>query len=235
MNALPTKARPLAFYYGQGRLEQLCRYQKVVLQPWAYTPEELTFLRRQQTQPLAYLSLGEDQPVPSPWHRDARNLDWDTVYVDPGHPDWVKSRLDEAQKAMLQGFVGLFLDTLDTATLFPQDRFAMLDLISQLRERLGIGAVFANRGFPLLPDLVTLVDGVVLESFSTTWTPRGYRVLPSYELEYNLGCLYRLQGSSLELFALDYSDNLWLEGFARLRAAYYGLPTFVSNRELTRI
>jgi hypothetical protein len=60
-------------------------------------------------------------------------------------------------------------------------------------------------------------------------------VLPSYELEYNLGCLYRLQGSSLELFALDYSDNLWLEGFARLRAAYYGLPTFVSNRELTRI
>ncbi len=229
------KSSVLAFYYGQGKLKQLCRYRKVVLQPWAYTSAELAFLRVHQTQALAYLSLGEDQLTPSPWHRNARNLDWNTVYVDPAHPGWVSSRLEEAEKAIDQGFVGLFLDTLDTVTLFPQDRRTMLSLISQLRERLSGISIFANRGFTLLPDMVTLVDGVVLESFSTTWTPWGYRLLPSYELEYNLSCLYRLQGSSLELYALDYADNLWLEGFARLRAMYYGLPTFVSNRQLTRL
>lgn len=235
MSNTPAKARSLAFYYGQGRLERLCRYQKVVLQTWAYTPEDLTFLRRQRTLPLAYLSLGEDQPIPSPWHRDARNLDWNTVYVDPAHPEWMKNRLEEAQKAVEMGFEGLFLDTLDTVTLFPQDRFIMLGLISQLREKLGARLIFANRGFHLLPELATLVNGVVLESFSTTWTPWGYRVLPAYELEYNLSCLYRLQGLSLELYALDYANNLWLEGYARLRALFYGLPTFVSNRNLTRI
>ncbi len=235
MSASPGKAKPLAFYYGQGRLRLLSRYQKVVLQTWAYTPEELAFLRGQHTLPLAYLSLGEDQPLPAPWHREARNLDWNTVYVDPAHPDWARSRLDEAQKAMEMGFEGLFLDTLDTVTLFPQDRFILLSLIAQLREKLGARLLFANRGFHLLPELATLVNGVVLESFSTTWTPRGYRVLPSYELEYNLSCLFRLQGYSLELYALDYADNFWLEAYARLRAMYYGLPTFVSNRELTRL
>jgi len=235
MALIPSKDKALAFYYGRGRLAQLSRYHKVVLQPWAYTRSELALLRSRRTLPLAYLSLGEDQAVPSPWHRDARNLDWNTVYVDPSHPGWVSSRLEEAQRAIEQGFVGLFLDTLDTVMLFPQDRQAMLGLIAQLRDRLGSVLLFANRGFPLLPDLLGLVDGVVLESFSTTWTPWGYRVLPSYELEYNLSCLYRLQGSPLELYALDYADSFWLEGFARLRAMYYGLPTFVSNRELTRI
>ena len=111
----------------------------------------------------------------------------------------------------------------------------MLGLIAQLRGNLGDRLIFANRGFHLLPELATLVNGVVLESFSTTWTPRGYRVLPAYELEYNLGYLFRLQGYALELYALDYANNLWLEGYARLRAMYYGLPNFVSNRELTRL
>ncbi|GIW27837.1 MAG: hypothetical protein KatS3mg070_1200 [Meiothermus sp.] len=235
MGSLSAKSRVLAFYYGQGKLKQLCRYRKVVLQPWAYTSAELAFLRNSHTQALAYLSLGEDQPIPSPWHRDARNLDWNTVYVDPAHPGWVSSRMEEAKKAIDQGFSGLFLDTLDTVTLFPQDRYTMLSLIRQLRQELSGISIIANRGFTLLPDLATLVDGVVLESFSTTWTPWGYCILPSYELEYNLSCLFRLQGFGLELYALDYADRFWLEGFARLRAMYYGLPTFVSNRQLTRL
>ncbi|ADD28593.1 endo alpha-1,4 polygalactosaminidase [Meiothermus ruber] len=225
----------LAFYYGKGRLQQLRRYAQVVLQTWAYTPIELQWLRRQGTRPLAYLSLGEDQPTPAPWHRKTRNPDWNTVYVDPAHPDWIRSRLDEAQKAIDMGFEGLFLDTLDTVTLNPQDRGAMLQLIAQLRALVGSRRLYANRGFYLLPELSSLVDGVVLESFSTTWTPRGYRVLPAYELEYNLSCLFRLQGLGLELYALDYTDRFWLEGFARARAMYYGLPTFVSNRDLTRL
>ncbi|AWR86376.1 endo alpha-1,4 polygalactosaminidase [Meiothermus taiwanensis] len=227
--------RALAFYYGKGRLQQLRRYAQVVLQTWAYTPIELQWLRSQDTRPLAYLSLGEDQPIPAPWHRNARNLDWNTVYVDPAHPDWIKNRLNEAQKAIDMGFEGLFLDTLDAATLNPQDRGAMLQLIARLRALVGPRRLYANRGFHLLPELSSLVDGVVLESFSTTWTPGGYRVLPTYELEYNLSCLFRLQGFGLELYALDYADRFWLEGFARLRAMYYGLPTFVSNRDLTRL
>lgn len=229
------KAKTLAFYYGTGRLSRLCRYKKVVLQTWAYSSQELQFLREQRTLPLAYLSLAEDQPVPSPWQRKARNLDWNTVYVDPAHPDWINSRLEEARRAVELGFEGLFLDTLDTVTLYPQDRTALLGLVTKLRQLLGHRLLYANRGFHLLPELATLVNGVLLESFSTTWTPWGYRILPKYELEYNLSCLFKLQGYGLELYALDYAEHFWLEGFARLRAMYYGIPTFISNRELTRI
>jgi hypothetical protein len=52
---------PIAFYYGAGEVERLSRYQRVVLQPGFYSPAELSRLREAAVQPLAYLSLSEDQ------------------------------------------------------------------------------------------------------------------------------------------------------------------------------
>ncbi|MGQ9793858.1 MAG: endo alpha-1,4 polygalactosaminidase [Anaerolineae bacterium] len=229
------KIQTMAFYYGGGRLPRLTRYAKVVLQPCAYTPEEIGFLLSRKTQPLTYLSLGEDHLASAPWHRKERNAVWNTAYVDLAHPDWIRTRLDQAQRALEAGFQGLFLDTLDTVTLYPEDRKAFLGLVEQLRHLVGQRLLYANRGFHLMPELARLVDGVVLESFSTTWTPWGYRMLSSHESEYNLRYFFRLLEHGLEIYALDYGDRFWLEAYAKLRAAFWGLPTFVSNRDLTRI
>ena len=62
-----TTDRPVGFYYGSGKLERLTRFDRVVLQPDAYTPVELAQLRGEGTLPLAYLSLSEDVGPPAPW------------------------------------------------------------------------------------------------------------------------------------------------------------------------
>lgn len=66
---------PIALY-GAGQLERLLRYQRVVLQPDFYSAAELSRLRKAGVEPLAYLSLSEDQGPPAPWQRPERNPDW---------------------------------------------------------------------------------------------------------------------------------------------------------------
>ena len=86
--------RPICFYYGDGRLAELAGYQRVVLQPGFYQPDQLRYLAEQDVQALAYLSLSEDQGPPAPWQRQERNPDWGGAFVHVGHPLWVAHAVD---------------------------------------------------------------------------------------------------------------------------------------------
>lgn len=231
------QSHPIAFYYGSGEIETLARYQRVVLQPGRYTPSELDWLRARGVVTLAYLSLGEDAGPPAPWHKGRRNPDWGTAYVDPSHPGWVASRLTNLRGSLEQGFGGLFLDTLDLADLYPLDRPALLSLIGEIRAATGSAYLLANRGFSLLPELADLIDGLVFEAFSTTWTlgRSTCRILPVEVLAINSTWAHSLRSFGLELYALDYVSNRAHSAFAQRRAARHGFSWFASNRSVTRL
>ncbi|WP_241374264.1 endo alpha-1,4 polygalactosaminidase [Thermus arciformis] len=218
----------MGFYYGQGRLEALRLYRRVVLQPWAYTPEELA--RLAPTEALAYLSLGEDPGPPAPWQLPRENPRWGTRLVDPGHPAWVARVVEEALRLLAQGFRGLFLDNLDQAASVSRE--ATLALLLTLRRAVGPAYLLANRGFALLPQMADAVDGVVFEAFSTTWEG-GPRPLPRPLLRANAQTALTLAGLSLERFSLDYADRPNLARFARKRALAHGLfPLVAKERHL---
>ena len=94
-----TTDRPVGFYYGSGKLARLTRFDRVVLQPDAYTPAELAQLRGEGTLPLAYLSLSEDVGPPAPWQRDERNPDWGGAMVVIGDQRWVEHVVAIAEAA----------------------------------------------------------------------------------------------------------------------------------------
>lgn len=226
-------------YYGFGQLESLRQYQQVVLQPAHYSSAGLAALKAGGTQPLAYLSLGEyfaesaEQPV---WQRPARNEDWDTHYVQAGHPAWRKHVRAAASAYLAKGFEGLFLDTVEMVDVFPEDRPAMLNLIHSLRKAVGTRPLIVNRGFSLLPELSALVDAVLFEGFSTRWTAaNAYEALSPDDLEWTRQMVRRLHRAGLKVYALDYSASPELSNFARRRAATFGLEALISNRDLTEI
>ncbi|HLV13245.1 MAG TPA: hypothetical protein VKY42_12410 [Trueperaceae bacterium] len=228
---------PIAFYYGQGRLEALAAFEKVVLQPSLYGPNEIAWLESRGTATYAYLSLGEDDAPPAPWHIGDVNADWGTAYVRPLHPVWVDSRVRAVESAADIGYTGLFIDTIDLASLYPELRADMLSLVTLVRAAAGEARVLANRGFSLLPELAGLVDGIVFESFSTAWTHAspGYRLLSSEELAVNSTVAHELGRFDLELYALDYLPSPELETFAKTRAALYGMAWFASNRAVDQL
>jgi UDP-glucuronate decarboxylase len=227
--------QPIAFYYGDGQLDRLSAYRRVVLQPDFYSPAELETLRQRGVQPLAYLSLSEDQGPPAPWQRDDRNPDWGGCFVRVDHPGWVAHVLDQARSALAGGFTGLFLDTLNVELTYPEDVPHLLTLIATLRQEAGSAYLLANRGFGMLPRLPHLVDGVLFESFSVRWTGDGYAPWPADVLECHAEIAERLAEYDIDLYALDYADGEGLQSFATRRAEQFGLQLFISDRALSRL
>ncbi len=248
-------SKPLVLYYGHGRLHDLAGFRRAVLQPEHYSAAELDWLNRRRVTPLAYLSLGEDAGPSAPWHRPQSNAAWRTTYVHVGDPGWQRHLARQTDRALSKGFGGLFLDTLDTVDLFPEDRAALLATVATLRTRLGPRPLLANRGFGLLPELSGLVDGVVVEAFSTRWLPEGgCAALADDELEWTAVQAAALRALGVKAYALDYCcQEEGQEGspdareadrdgraraltrFARARARRHSLVSLVSNRDLTRL
>ena len=232
-------SKPLVVYYGRGRLHDLAHFQRAVLQPEHYSAPDLTWLQQRGVTPLAYLSLGEDAGPAAPWQRPQTNTDWRTAYVHVGDPRWQRHLIDQVEAALSKGFGGVFTDTLDAVDLFPEDRGALLELLSVLKTQLGPRPLLANRGFTLLPELAQLVDGVVLEAFSTRWLPEGgYAALSADELKWTSAQAAKLRTLDVPAYALDYCPQACQENelatFARRRARRHGLASLVSNRNLTR-
>lgn len=226
---------PLAFYYGGDRIHDLVAYQRVVLQPQFYPSEQLALITGAGTQPLAYLSLSEDEGPPAPWQRPERDPDWGSARVYVGDPRWVEHVTDRAARAMEAGFGGLFLDTLNVEWTHPEDAPHLLALVAALREQSGSAYLLANRGFALLPALAELVNGVVFESFSVRWVGEGYAPWPPDILEGHAKVAERLLAFDLDLYALDYADSPAMAAFARRRAGQFGMSCFVSDRALSRL
>ncbi|SMD25680.1 hypothetical protein [Kibdelosporangium aridum] len=230
-----TISSAIAFYYGDGKLSALARHSTVVLQADFYSPAELAWLADHGVRTLCYLSLTEDVGPPAPWQRDRRCPDWGGAYVHVGSPLWQAHVLDQAAAGLKSGFAGLFLDTLNIEFTYPEDLPHLWELISALREASGSAYVLANRGFGLLPELGSVVDGVLFESFSARWVADGYARWPQATLDIHAEYAVKLAELGVEIYALDYADTPELEEWAVRRAAEYGMPCFVSDKALGRI
>ncbi|WP_432824688.1 hypothetical protein [Dactylosporangium sp. CA-092794] len=226
---------PIVFYYGAGRLDELRHYRRVVLQPEFYRLADLRLLRIDGTEPLAYLSLSEDQGPPAPWQRPERNPDRGGAFVYAGHPEWSAHVVGQARAALEAGFAGLFLDTLNVELTYPEDLPHLLRLVATLRAAAGRAYILANRGFGLLPGLAEHVDGILFESFSAHWTGGGYGPWPADILAGHARIAEDLPNYDLDLFALDYADTPGLADFARRRAALFGMHCVISDRALSWI
>lgn len=220
--------KPLAFFYGHGCVPKLKAFRRVVLQPWAYTPEELEALR--PTAALAYLSVGEEAGPPGPWRRGGPTPEWGTYLADPAHPGWVTLVVERALLYLARGFQGLFLDNLDQAAA--ASREDTLRLLLELRKATEPTYLLVNRGFDLLPQLAHLADGIVFESFTTTWEGGG-KLLPRPILRWNAHLAQTLASFPWERYALDYAPEPCLARLAARRALRYGLyPLLAKERHL---
>ncbi|MEV0582125.1 hypothetical protein [Nonomuraea sp. NPDC050310] len=227
---------PICFYYGDGELDRLSRFEKVVLQADFYSPAQLGHLRGRGVHTLGYLSLSEDVGPSAPWQRAERNPDWGGAFVHVGDPGWMAHVVSQARDAIGRGFAGLFLDTLNLEQTYPEDLPHLLTLIAAIREEARPDYLLANRGFGLLPQLAALVDGILFESFSARWVDlETYAPWPDDVLSFHGVVAEQLLEYDLDLYALDYADNEELTRFAHQRAQEFGMLCFVSDRALSRV
>lgn len=230
-----------AVYYGTDKeeLAKLVNFDLAILQP-KWSREDIAYLKANGVKVISYLSLGEvepnldyGQPIPEAWIL-GRNPHWGSQYVDASQPGWQELILELANRYRQSGFDGFFLDTLDTADLFPQVAAGLVALVKGLRDRFPEAILIQNRGFRLLPQTAEYLDAVMYESFSTTYDFKGQRYL-AFDGDPGVVLPYAKRG--LVVLALDYASptDAALVERAFVRAREFGFIPYVSTILLDRV
>ncbi|MEN2981914.1 MAG: endo alpha-1,4 polygalactosaminidase [Thermus sp.] len=230
-----------AVYYGRDsqELTKLVNFDLAIVQPWI-PKDTLSFLKANGVKVLAYLSIGEAEPgrdygrsLPKEWLL-GKNPNWGSYFVDANQRGWQEIMLGLAGQYLREGFDGLFLDTLDTADLYPQVAPGLVAIVRSLRERFPQAILVQNRGFRLLPETAGLIDGVMYENLSAMYSFKEGRYIP-VESDPTPVLPYARRG--LVVLAMDYAlpEDEDLVRRAYVRAREMGFVPYVSVIALDRV
>ena len=169
---------------------------------------------------LAYLSLVElargspsdaeagKQHVPF----IATNEAWASRLMDVTSPEWRNLVMDRmAVTAFSKGFDGLFLDTVDSVAnpAFKnkaQARKALVEVILALHKRWPQAQLVMNRGFDLLPEVASVLNGLLVESVFQGFDPSTKHFQPVNEdgTRWLLSRIREAQERKLQVYVVDY-------------------------------
>lgn len=164
-------------YYGQGRVDDLSRYDLAIIQPNTLTQDEIARLKQAGTLVVSYLSIGEVEPD-RVWYSDGRfdpvwelgtNENWGSRFVDANQPGWQNLMVALAGEIIDKGFDGIFLDTVDTVDLFPATRDGMITIIRLLRGAYPDALLVQNRGFSVIDEVAPYLDALMFEDLITSY------------------------------------------------------------------
>jgi hypothetical protein len=217
LGAVLSSAQPaVAFFYGAPvPVEELGRFDWVVVQPDNLAPGDLERLQRANVEVFAYLSLGEAAPgTVEPGWSLGRNEAWGTEIMDPGAEGWQLQVLQRVEVLRRRGYTGLFLDTLDSYALALEPgeareaaRARLAGLVRAIHGRHPELKLFFNRGFEILDEVGALAHGLAAESVFFGWdaASASYVEVPAADREWLLDQLRRFTTQlQIPAVAVDY-------------------------------
>ena len=181
------QAQSFYCYYGSGRVGELSAYDMVILHSPQMDVKDIAKLKKQGVVTIGYISVGEDEKVSvgngngpdgkASWFFDRdddgkpdQNGIWKSYYANAMDPLWRENRVKEAVRLVEdEGYDGIFLDTIDTAVIYPQTAPGMIQLVRDFRKALPDAPIVLNQGYTLLSQLAPMSDAFMLESFTATY------------------------------------------------------------------
>jgi hypothetical protein len=236
-------------YYGSNQVAALSHYDILIAHAPQMQPADIARLQALGVVVVGYLSVGEDDRLRTAngtgpggyasWyldedgdHQPDQNGIWKSYYANANDPAWRADRLTEARRLIREdGYDGIFLDTLDTASAFPQTEPGMIELVAGLRKALPDAPIVLNQGYPFLAKLAPFADGMMIESFTATYDFRKkeYVLHSPSSLDWTRGIAERVirpavTRHGLKVLVLDYAPVTETERIqmAADRAATFG-------------
>ncbi|WP_339844556.1 bifunctional glycoside hydrolase 114/ polysaccharide deacetylase family protein [uncultured Halopseudomonas sp.] len=210
----------VAFWYAERPpLSELSQFDWIVFEPAHLTAADVRFVVSQGSKPFAYLSVGEldeyqaqlDPDLRDEAASEERNDSWNSSVMDLTSDRWKNHLLERASDYADLGYSGLFLDTMDSFTLLPEDqreaqRKALLATLQEINQRHPQLKLFFNRGFEVLPDMQEGVAAVAVESIYAGWNARtkAYNPVPDEDRAWIVNQLQPLRERGIPIVAIDY-------------------------------
>lgn len=236
-------------YYGSGKAAELSHYDVVILHSPQMELDNIAALNERGVVTIGYISVGEDDTFRegdasgpggmASWYFDRdgdgaadRNGIWNSWYANAADPKWRADRVAEAKRLVeVEGYDGIFLDTLDTAQIYPDSADGMVQLVAELRDAIPDSPIILNQGFKLFDRLAPMADGLMLESFTATFDFQSKQYMLNYDASIDAhtrnvrrNLLPVLETHPMPIFVLDYAkaDDTEAIQTAADRAATFG-------------
>lgn len=212
----------IAFYYGQiDSVRELINYDRVVVDPSYLSPKQLRELHNANTKVFAYLSVGEysGDVIPDSLQdvRVGTNRVWQSQVMDLSSPKWQQFLLNQTIEFRNLGYDGIFLDTLDSYSLFSDEdsnqvqKDSLVKTINQLGQKIvmankGPFRLILNRGFEVLNELSVPIDAVVAESLYSKFSVQDgiYETVDETDTLWLKKELDQVKSKNIEVIVIDY-------------------------------
>ncbi|KLV05381.1 RNA-binding protein [Photobacterium aquae] len=243
--ARQTLPASVAFYYNDiDSVRELINYKRVVVTPALISDKQIATLHKAGTKVFAYLSVGEYDgeilPATLKQHSPTFNQNWASHVMDLNAQPWQEYLNHEAQKLMARGFDGLFLDTLDSYTLFAkqaaqkqQQQQALTNILNQFNQLSSRPLLMLNRGFEVIEQLPFKPYAVVAESLYHSYHPldNSYQSVPKQDTTWLRNRLNEVKTRGIEAIVIDYlpADNREKQKQAAQRLIDEGYTPYISD------
>lgn len=208
----------IAFYYENvDSVRELINYQRVVVTPSLITPSQIKTLKKAGTEVFAYLSVGEYDGTTLPdelqGHGLGKNPNWGSYVMDLSASAWQEQLMSRATELHKLGFDGLFLDTLDSYTLYTPDKntadkqlTALTNILERLKKSAGNPSLIFNRGFEILNSVTFKPYALVAESLYHSYDPltKSYQPVAAQDTEWLKDRLSEVKSHGIETIVIDY-------------------------------
>jgi len=247
----PMQGKSVALFYGnKPPIDQLSQFDRLILEPDAINPEQLSALTAHGARPYAYLSAGEvgphrrfSQQIQPEWIL-GENTTWNSKVLDLSNPGWRRFLLERVGALQKAGYQGLFLDTMDSYHLYaktPEEKRVqeqgLVTLLAQIHKQFPDVRLIANRGFEILDGAGRYLEAVAAESLYASWdnNRQEYTEVSEQDREWLLGKLnYAKETYGVDIISIDYvppSRRKEALAVAKVIAAHGFIP-WVSTPEL---
>ncbi len=258
------KAKNFVCYYGKQKVDSLRKFDIAIIESRNYAAAEIEQIKSKGTIVIGYISIGEDIELRKGTGRGPggnasyyidmngdnvpdQNPTWKSYYVDAGDLTWqnwiIKKQMHEVLEE--KGCQGIFMDTMDSAEIFPSIREGMIQLIRRMQQAYPTAFLVANRGLIILEPVAPYISGFMYEAFSMAdydWQKKEYlpqTLFQRTETAYKaVKLINRIREKyNFLVFALDYAKPTDLNKIQEYynRAWSYNFLPYVATIELNQV
>ncbi len=234
-----------AVYFASKAIDELAKFDMVVLDPASYDTSDISALKSKGCIPIAYLNVGEVETYrsyfnlvdtsmmisPDPYWRDR-------YYVELCDPAWTKIVTKERiPRVLRKGFCGVFVDFAGALKEYPSMDSCAALLIRQIRRAVGKGYLIVDGAEPAIDEIGDYIDAIAVEGLMGYYDFNTDRYLlrgDSVEDSESSVLLDQAKKFKIRVFQLDYasaSDILTRDQII-IRSRQFGFVPYVGTIEL---